>query len=75
MYKAVLHLVPWPKGSVYVSLSEEKNRSVELLQASTDTEAIHLANASAKNLVDSLCLVRCEVVRVIEVIEREVTLK
>lgn len=75
MYKAVLRLVAWPKGSIYISEVSGHLRTIELLTASTDQEAVATANYQASILKGSLALQSCLVIRIFEIKEREVPLQ
>lgn len=74
MYKAALHLVPWPKGSAFLSEVGESWRTVDLTSSRSDSEAIREAEKRASTLKGSLALKSCEVIRIFEITEREVPL-
>lgn len=76
MYKVSLRLVPWPKGSIYISsIGTIQFMTVDLVEATSDTEAVDQAYLQARKLTKSLALKECEVQKVTETTTRDVPIK
>jgi len=75
MFEVHYRLKPWPRGSILVSKIRNEKTEVGIYNDLPDNEKILIASKAAEDIKKVYRLESCEVVRIIEKTEREVSLK